>query len=204
MPLHPATKILLWLSLAVALSWLAVPALILLTFVLAPALLLLGWTPFRALLRRTRWLLLSLFAVFALTFPGHLLWPGLGSFGPTREGLAAGGQQVWRMALLLAGLAVLHGTCTRSCLVAGLYALIRPLSRIGVRVERIVARLWLTLDYAECSRLTAGRFLREGWQGDGEEAVNPGPLRLALPGWHSRDGVVLILGAALLGGLAAW
>ena len=44
---------------------------------------------FIQLLRRTRWIMLSLLLIYAYTTPGQPLLGSLGAFSPTREGLTA-------------------------------------------------------------------------------------------------------------------
>jgi energy-coupling factor transporter transmembrane protein EcfT len=201
--LHPATKITLWLLFAVSLPWqhpaslLSINVLLLILFaVRRPSGL------FR-LLRRTRWLLLSLLLIYALATPGEVLWPQLPPYlAPTREGVAAGLIQVWRLGTLLVGLAWLLAACTRNELLAGLYVLLRPFKALGFNAERVAVRVWLTLHYAEQTEL--GRF--EDWRERFREALSPAlastdrvVLELGTFGW--RDIVALMVACLALAGL---
>jgi energy-coupling factor transport system permease protein len=102
----------------------------------------------RIVVRRSRWLLLTLMLVYALTTPGEFMadW---GRWTPTYEGVQQGLAQVARLLTMLAGLALLLGSTPRSVLMGGLCQMLRPLMALGVPVERFSARLWLTLHYVE-------------------------------------------------------
>jgi energy-coupling factor transport system permease protein len=204
--LHPTTRILLWGFLAVALSWLQTPALLGLGAALALALALAGAQAFIRLLRRARFLLVSLIVIYALSFPGQLVWPGLGAWSPTEEGVRAGIVQAWKLILLLAGLGLLHARCGRACLLAGILGFLWPLRRLGIDARRAAARMALTLEYAE----DAARWTRQEWKrllaGGIEDEAPANQTRivvtLAAPG--AVDVVALALWGGLLGVLALW
>lgn len=202
--LHPACLILIWLGFALSIPWLRTPDLAGIAGILAVFLLLGRCPEFLKLLRRTRWLLISLILVYAFATPGEPLIPAFGGYGPSREGLAAGGLQALRLAALLSGLAFLLASLPRGRMLAGLYFLLRPLARLGVNIDRAAARIWLTLHYAE--RIGPGR-LRE-WrenlraaseQGAGENQT----ITLELRRFSRVDYLALVLGALLLGLLVA-
>lgn len=149
MPFHPATLILIWLGFAIAAPALGLAQLALVSL---PLLAL----PLRArdagawrMLRRARWLLLSLLLVYAFATPGDPALPILGAYSPTLQGLAGGALQAWRLALLLLALSLLLRACPREALLDGLYTLLRPFRALGLDPERVAVRLWLTLHYAE-------------------------------------------------------
>lgn len=96
------------------------------------------------LLRRVRWILISLLAIYAFETPGETLF----SHGPTWEGLASGGLQAWRIVLTIALLAFLQTSTSREMMLSGIHTLLTPLRR-WIDVERIAVRLLLTLHYAE-------------------------------------------------------
>ncbi len=200
--LHPATKILLWLSLVLAIPHFRPEALLVLTGVLLPAL---QTAPrFIKLLRRTRWLLLSLFLVYALTTPGHAVLPAFTLLSPTREGLISGGLQSWRLILILASLAILFAVCAKDCLLTGLLVLLTPLRWLGFPASRFAARIWLTLDYAEnAPPLRFAEWRRVVW---GHDTLSPwadGPevITLNIPRAAWRDMVALVVVMALLVGM---
>lgn len=147
--LHPATLILLWSGGVFAaqeltrwgLATLALPVLAL-SFLLAEKRM-------RGLLYRTRWLFLSVLLLFVFSVPGERL-PGLaGDIGITFDGIAAGGDHLLRLLLLLTSLALLHESLGTSGLVSGLYWLLIPLGKLRGLREKIIIRLLLVLDYVE-------------------------------------------------------
>jgi len=155
--LHPATLLLAWAVLvglvqplpAAALAW------------LAAVLLSLAWAFARrrtlALLRRTRWLFLSIILLFALATPGQRLPGVVGDLGITHDGILLAAEHVLRLLLLLASLAVLHERLGTPGMMAGLYWLLAPLARWRALRERIVVRLMLVLDQVENAPSTTWR-----------------------------------------------
>lgn len=167
MVLHPATRILIFLIVAISLQWMHVVELSALTAALG---LLLAQSRTReviTLLRRARFLLFSLLSIYAFATPGESLLPSLGTFSPTAEGLQSGALQVWRLTLLLVSLALLMASTPRQQLLAGLYVLLLPGKVIGINAERIAVRLWLTLQYAEAVAGAAP------WRQDFRHALEP-------------------------------
>ena len=153
MKLHPAAQILTWCLLVAIMQFLA-PEILLIAagFVLLIALLL-SPRKLMQLLRRTRWIMLSILLIYAYSTPGQPLLDALGMFSPSREGLSDGVLQLVRLLSALAGLAILLDRLHRQQLIAGLYTLFAPLRLIGVSRERVAVRLALTLHYAEVAML---------------------------------------------------
>jgi len=195
---HAAARILLWAGWAVAAEAAAPSVLPLLAvaaataFLSAPARRLL-----RKLLRRTRWLFVALALAYAYTLPGTPAWPALGWASPSIEGLAAGGLRAARLALLLAGLAVLLGLTVRARLLYGLYVLTAPLALLGFDRRAFVVRLGLTLDYVESAPAPARWLdaLRAPPSGD----AGPARFSLAAERWQARDSAVILAALSLLG-----
>lgn len=146
MRLSPVGRLLVWLAASLGAQTLAGAALAS-AFLLLP---LAGGAVLRRFFRlfwRTRWLLLSLLAVFAL---GDLAgdWP-LPDVAGALAGALAGLTQVGRLLLVLAALALFLETTPLAEILAALRAVLAPLARCGVDVDRAVVRLALTLLYAE-------------------------------------------------------
>lgn len=203
--IHPATKILLWLGFALAVQGLEftvlslVSVLVILWLVLAG-----GLSEALFMLRRARWLLLSLLLIYAFATPGDLLFPMLGSFSPSFQGLHGGTLQAWRLALLLVALALLLHSCPRESLLSGLYVLMRPFRVIGLNPERVAVRLWLTLHYAR----QQSRQKMQAWRDELHSALDPAPdaalhVALELPVFTWRDVMALVLATFMLGA-ALW
>ncbi|MGH8751124.1 MAG: CbiQ family ECF transporter T component [Burkholderiales bacterium] len=145
MLLHPATRIGIWLSLAAGVQGMQLTGLAALSFIF-----LLHPVPgFPRILKRTRWLLLSLLLIYGFASPGAPLLPQIAWASPSSEGLREGVLQAWRLLCLLAGVTWLLASTPRDELVSGLYQMLHPL--IGSHAERCAVRLALTLHYAEQS-----------------------------------------------------
>jgi energy-coupling factor transport system permease protein len=153
MRFHPAAQILTWCLLVAIMQFLTLEILLVAAgFVLLFALLR-SAHKLMQLLRRTRWIMLSLLLIYAYSTPGQPLLNALGIFSPSREGLSDGVLQLTRLLAALAGLAILLDRLHRQQLIAGLYTLFAPLQLIGVSRERVAVRLALTLHYAEVAML---------------------------------------------------
>ena len=139
MTLHPASWLLTWLFMALALQWLPLP---LLLAVAAPILALALWQA------RPRFLLLSILILFAAATPGEPLPGWAGTLGLSLQGSTLALAHSLRLSLLLALLALLLEHLSLAELVGGLYVLLAPLGNHPQR-SRMALRLLLVLDYVE-------------------------------------------------------
>ena len=144
--LHPLTRLFLWLLLLLSIQTLD-GWLLALAFLALP---LLGVTVLRRggrLAWRARWLLLSLFVIFAWGIVGEPLWDGMGA--PSFEGLSEALTHLGRLLLVLLAVAGLLETMPLSELLTASQRLLAPLRHFGVDGERGMVRLMLVLRYVE-------------------------------------------------------
>ena len=107
---------------------------------------------FLRMLKRMKWFFLAMLLIFVFNTPGQQIQGWDYFLSPTYEGLASGLLQVFRMLALLAALSLIMALNTKQQLISGFYFMLLPLQRIGLKIERFAARLWLTLDYVELSQ----------------------------------------------------
>lgn len=148
------------------------------------------------LLRRTRWVMLSLLLIYAWSTPGQPLWPQLGAFSPTHEGMADGLVQLLRLLAALGGLAILLDRLHRQQLIAGLYTLFMPLRLFGLSRERAAVRLALTLHYAEVAMMRGTQSWQDTLRGL-FEAHGETERHMELPLYRFTLGDACLLGGAL-------
>jgi energy-coupling factor transporter transmembrane protein EcfT len=196
---HPAALILAWMCLTIAMQPMHAPALLLSGSMVVAAALKLSAGRFVILLRRTRWIMLSLLLIYGYATAGTAVWPQGGLLSPTREGLLDGLLQLSRLVFALAGLSIVLGVLSREQLVGGLYALAWPLRFIGVSRERIAVRLALTLHYAESAMLDTS----SDWRGSITRMLQPvvseqNDIELHSAPFTSRDGLLVAAAAAVL------
>lgn len=199
MPLHPATLFLAWSALILALQSRSLPVLSVAAAVALMLAIAQARRRVRILLRRARWLMLSIFLLFAFATPGERFFPPFGAMGATWDGLIQAGEHLSYLVLMLSTLALLHERLGTAGMVTGLHALLRPLSLWRDLRERIVVRLMLVLDHVE-----SGAGIARGWRSWlDEETVAAGPDRLVLATaqWGWADALCLLAAAALLGAL---
>ena len=197
MQFHPAAQILTWCLLVAAMQVLVSG----LFLIAAGSVMLCAFAvsrhKFMQLVRRTRWIMLSLLLIYAYSTPGQPLSDTLGMFSPSREGLVDGVLQLTRLLAALAGLAILLDRLHRQQLIAGLYTLFAPLQWLGLSRERFAVRLALTLHYAEVAMLRS----TGGWQDTLNSLFEPHGetiRHMELPLYRFGVGDVLLLGFALL------
>jgi len=197
---HPVAYLLCWLFMAVALQHFAWPAL-----ALAAGVALISGTAvvrrwFR-LIRRVRWLLLSLWLIMAYGIPGEA-WQGY-AWAPTYEGVDEASRQAVRLVLLLAALAWLFERLPRERMIAAFWGASRPLTWLGMDTERLVARLSLVFELAEHAP-KPGHW-RELLQPKAHHVAQCAVVRIELPAWRIRDWVfcVVIGGVGVLGVVAS-
>lgn len=196
---HPAALILLWVFLAAALQALKAAPLLGVSALVCAIALARSASRFRTLLRRTRWIMISLLLIYGYVTPGAALWAAAGKYSPTYTGLLDGALQLCRLTAALAGLSIVLNLLDRQKLMSGIYALAWPLQILGLARERIAVRLALTLHYAESAMLATSSNWREHiarmlapHQGAYPEVeLHAAPLAL-------HDSLLIAMGAALL------
>jgi energy-coupling factor transporter transmembrane protein EcfT len=151
---HPLIKILALLLLAASIYRFSFIELSLVTCILLIALWSYRIRQYLPMLKRMRWLLIAMFMIYAYSTPGEYLnsWPfdsSMSHLAPTYEGLIAGLLQMTRLVAMLALVALVMGTTSKTGLIEGFYSLLKPLRYLGISPERFSARLTLTLQYIE-------------------------------------------------------
>ncbi len=153
MNFHPAAQIVTWCLLVAILQLLNLEILLATAGTILLLAMLASGRKLMQLLRRTRWIMLSLLLVYGYSTSGQPVWESLGMFSPSREGLVDGAVQLARLLSALAALAILLDRLHRQQLISGLYTLLAPLKLVGMSRERVAVRLALTLHYAEVAML---------------------------------------------------
>lgn len=199
---HPAVLIFVWAGVTLIVQMLSAGALLLLAGSLIVFALGVSTLRFLFLLRRTRWILFSLFVIYAYASQGTPLWTSLGAFSPMAEGVQDGAVLLLRLLAVLAVLSILLRLLSRTQLVAGLYMLMCPLDLLGISRERIAVRLALTLHYAESSLVDKNR----DWYGHVEELLSPpaqmpGGIELQSAALSMYDGLVMAAAVLAIAGL---
>lgn len=147
--MHPSLRILSLIVLAIMLQFLEQYALAAIAIGVLLTASIFYTKLLRKMLKRSRWLLLTLMLIFSFTTPGEYLPWWTMQIAPTYEGLESGLLQSIRLIVMLAGLAILLGSTQREQLMAGIFQLLMPLRCLGIGSERFTARLWLTMHYVE-------------------------------------------------------
>ena len=186
---HPASLIQLGLAALVAASSSDGTPLFLSGLVLSLLALAVSGSHLRLLLRRSRWLLLTMLVMFGWLTPGT---PLANIPGASLEGLLLAADNVVRLLIALATVALILKALPVPELVAGMRSLMAPLTLFGIPRDRIAVRLALTLNAVETSRKSESQ----------EFGCMASSLTLPAP----TPGMADLLGGGLAGtvGLAGW
>jgi energy-coupling factor transporter transmembrane protein EcfT len=140
------------------------------------------------LLRRMRWLFLTVWLILAYSTAGEAVFDL--AWLPTREGIAEATLHVARLALMLGCLAWLFTALGKNGLQVALVSLLRPLSMRGVATDRLVVRLSLVMENLR-EELPKGTW-RRMLEGHAEMVDGPTSLRVEAPAWRRTDYVVCL------------
>lgn len=186
---HPTSLILFGMASLVAASSRDGSQLILAFAILMLIALITARTHFGKLIRRSRWLLLTILILFGWLTPGTPL-PVLP--GASAEGLQLAATNIAYLLIAISVVACLLTVLPPPELVAGLRSLLAPLARLNVSPDRIAVRLALTLEQVEASRRGD----------DGAAGGLVGTLSLPVVSWGLAD--VLLGGATGALFMVAW
>lgn len=147
--MHPVIRVLCLLIVAAFLargSWLEVAALACGLAALSLAVGQRDWRRFFGMVRRLRFLLLSIAIIYGWFTPGVPLWPALEELSPTGAGVAQGLLRAAALIVLLGAVQLLLATTERPQFIAALRWWLRPLRPLGLAPERVALRIALALE----------------------------------------------------------
>lgn len=97
------------------------------------------------MVKRLKWLFVSILGVYLFFTPGQLIIPGV-LWGPTFEGLFQGGLRITTLVLLVAAVNLLITGTEREEFLSAILWCLRPVSVFGLSHERLAVRIALTLE----------------------------------------------------------
>ncbi len=147
--MHPFLKILCFIGLLMLSSSLSHQLTYLLCIVVTGLALKLQFKPFVRMIKRMRWLFVSIYVIYAFGTPGQYIEFFPVNYAPTFEGSALGILQIIKIIIALASLSILFSMSSKQQLMLGLFILLTPLKLFGINTERFTARVLLTLAYVE-------------------------------------------------------
>lgn len=181
--LHPASQILLGAAFLLAASTRDGASLFWICLVTSGGALAYARRHALMILRRSRWLLLTMVVLFGWMTPGT---PVAGLPAATDEGLRLAAESVARLLIAISVVAVLLNSLPPPALVAGLRSLLSPLACLGAFRDQLAVRLMLTLQAVEA--------VHRGGEGNIDAAPS---LSLPVTSRGPADYVAVIASAAL-------
>ena len=147
--MHPFVKILLFVFTLLLMSNLSNACILLICLMLFSYAAWLARGSFIRVVKRMKWLFISIFIIYAFGTPGEYIQQIPASVAPTVEGCILGVVQIAKLLIALATLSILFATSSKEQLMIGLHLLLSPLNLLGLNTNKFTARLLLTLDYVE-------------------------------------------------------
>ncbi len=147
--MHPFVKILLFIFTLLLMSYMSNANLLPMSLILFVYATWLARSDFLRVVRRMKWLFISIFIIYAFGTPGEYIQHIPVSVAPTVEGCVLGVMQIAKLLIALAVLSILFATSSKEQLMIGLHLLLSPLNLLGLNTNKFTARLLLTLDYVE-------------------------------------------------------
>ena len=147
--MHPFVKIACFFFLLLLPQYLSASSIAVLCGLICLLAAVLNLPHFSQLIKRMRWLFLSLLLVYAYATPGEYLAFLPLNVAPSFEGLHLGLMQIAKLLIAVASLSALFASASKSQLMAGLWTMLSPLRLVGLNVERFTVRMLLTLHYVE-------------------------------------------------------
>ncbi|CAN6133868.1 hypothetical protein MCETRH20_00898 [Methylophilaceae bacterium] len=147
--MHPFVKIACFFFLLLLPQYLSASSIAVLCGLICLLAAVLNLPHFSQLIKRMRWLFLSLLLVYAYATPGEYLAFLPLNVAPSFEGLHLGLIQIAKLLIAVASLSALFASASKSQLMAGLWTMLSPLRLVGLNVERFTVRMLLTLHYVE-------------------------------------------------------
>jgi len=138
------------------------------------------------MLKRLKWLFVSILVVYLFFTPGQLLWPDV-DWSPTLEGLTQGLLRVAVLVLLVAAVNFLISSTKQDKFLSAILWCLRPLSFVGLPHERLAVRITLTLD--EVSQIRKTHLYENRDKSDRQKisnTVKQEPKLLAIAGMADR------------------
>ena len=117
--MHPFVKILLFIFTLLLMSYLSNAYLLLMCLFLFAYATWLARSDFLRVVRRMKWLFISIFVIYAFGTPGEYIQHIPASAAPTVEGCILGGGQIAKLLIALATLNILFATSSREQLMIG-------------------------------------------------------------------------------------
>jgi energy-coupling factor transport system permease protein len=147
--MHPFVKIACFFFLLLLLQYLSPSTIAVLCGLVCLLAAVLNLPHFSQLIKRMRWLFVSLLLVYGYATPGEYLAFMPLNVAPSYEGLRMGLMQIAKLLIAVASLSALFASASKSQLMDGLWTLLAPLRLMGLNVERFTVRMLLTLHYVE-------------------------------------------------------
>ena len=134
--MHPFVKILLLVFTLLLLSYLSNACLLLMCLTLFVYAAWLARGGFLGVVKRMKWLFISIFSIYAFGTPGQYIQHIPASVAPTVEGCVLGIVQIAKLLIALATLSILFATSSKEQLMIGLHLLLSPFNLLGLNTNR--------------------------------------------------------------------
>ena len=149
--MHPVIRIVTFLVFTLAVAFGGYPQLLLalamlvLFYLRVPTLASL-WVSNWQMLRRMRWLFLSMLVIYFWFTPGQPVFSQWADYSPTWQGVQSAGYRIGSLIVIVVAVNIVIKSTAKESLTAGLLWLLAPLRYVGLPHERLAVRIVLTFN----------------------------------------------------------
>jgi len=104
------------------------------------------WRTSWIMLKRMRWLFLSMMVVYFWFTPGREVFPALEGFSPSWQGIQIGGLRIGSLVVIVTAVNIIIRSTSTELMTSGLLWLLAPLRYVGLPHERLALRIVLTFN----------------------------------------------------------
>lgn len=104
------------------------------------------WSSSWQMLRRMRWLFLSMLIIYLWFTPGRFILPFVGDYSPTWQGLLIAGYRIGSLVVIVVAVNIIIKSTPKELITGALLWLLTPLRVVGLPHERLAVRIVLTFN----------------------------------------------------------
>lgn len=104
------------------------------------------WSSSWQMLRRMRWLFLSMLVIYFWFTPGQMVLTAMADFSPTWQGIKMAGYRIGSLVVIVVAVNIVIKSTARELITGGLLWLLTPFRYVGLPHERLAVRIMLTFN----------------------------------------------------------
>jgi energy-coupling factor transporter transmembrane protein EcfT len=127
------------------------------------------WSSSWQMLKRMRWLFLSMLIIYLWFTPGRAILPFLGDHSPTWQGLLMAGYRIGSLVAIVVAVNIIIKSTPKELITGALLWLLTPLRVVGLPHERLAVRIVLTFNMISEIQYEYDLLKRTNGRGDADD-----------------------------------